>query len=275
MSCEAKVTSVRQGKVRKVTTYDDDTILLETTDRVSAFDHVFPELVPLKGEILNKMSWFVLQKTKDIVPNWADSCPTPTSMKGKQCEPFMIEVILRRYLIGSAWRSYRDGSRNLCGVELPDGLTEGHRFENPIVTPTTKTENDEPITPEEITKQGLATKYQWDVITDYARKLFKWGEEYATTRDLILCDTKFEFGIDSNGNILLIDECLTVDSSRYLQVQPDGSKKTLSKEFLRKWLMDKGFQNAPGQTPPKLPETLLYSITGRYCELYSLFVSDD
>lgn len=265
----AKVVSERQGKVRKVTVFDDDTVILESSDRVSAFDHVFKETVPLKGELLNKISWFTLQQTKDLVPNWAESCPTSKSTKGKFCTPFMIEVILRRYLIGSAWRAYRDGARELCGVKLPDGLEEGHRFNTPIVTPTTKGDVDINITPKEIVKQKLATEEEWNVLVDYGQKLFTWGENYAASRGLVLCDTKFEFGKDNKGTIRLIDECLTADSSRYWL---EGTKKTLSKEFLRKWLMDQGFQNRPGQTPPKLPEPLLYSITGKYCELHSKFV---
>ncbi|MBR1627277.1 MAG: phosphoribosylaminoimidazolesuccinocarboxamide synthase [Bacteroidales bacterium] len=264
------------GKVRDVYNIDDKYLAMVVTDRISAFDVVLPKGIPFKGQILNQIAAEFLDLTSDIVPNWKIATPDPMVTIGRKCEGFKVEMIVRGYLAGSAYRAYRDGARELCGVPLPEGMKENDKFLQPIITPTTKADagHDENISKEEIIKQGLVSKEDYEQIEDYALKLFNRGSEIALKHGLILVDTKYEFG-KADGKIYLIDEIHTPDSSRYFysegyeQRQANGEKqRQLSKEFVREWLMDNGFQGKTGQTVPEMTDEIIEGISARYIELY-------
>ena len=267
---------VYNGKVRDVYFIGDDQLLMVATDRISAFDHILPKPIPYKGQVLNQIASHFLRATEDIVPNWLEATPDPNVAVGKRCEPIMIEMVIRGYLAGHAWREYHAGKRILCGEEMVDGLRENDRFPRPLITPATKAEegHDEDISKAEILKQGIVTEAEWDILEDYTRQLFRRGSEMAAERGLILVDTKYEFGrID--GKIVLMDEIHTPDSSRYFYAdgyeerQAKGERqKQLSKEFVREWLMSKGFQGKDGQQMPEMDDAFVDSITERYVELY-------
>ncbi|WP_420318129.1 phosphoribosylaminoimidazolesuccinocarboxamide synthase [Ekhidna sp.] len=263
------------GKVREVYEFGDK-LAMVATDRISAFDVVLPKPIPYKGQVLNQLAAKFLEATKNIVPNWVESTPHPNVTFGKRCEPFKVEMVIRGYLTGHAWREYRDGKRILCGVAMPDGMRENERFPQPIITPTTKADqgHDEDISREEILKQGIVTEEDYLQLEEYTRKLFARGTEIATAQGLILVDTKYEFG-KFNGEIYLIDEVHTPDSSRYFYSDPydallnaNQPQKQLSKEFVRQWLISEGFQGKEGQQIPEMPEERLEMISNRYIELY-------
>lgn len=274
-------TNLYHGKVRDVY-YIGDKVAMIATDRISAFDYKFPELIPHKGQVLNQIATYFLEATKDIAPNWLLSVPDPNVSLGHKCEPVMIEAIVRGTLLGSAWRAYEKGEREISGIPVADGLSEYHIFETPLLTPTTKSENDEPITYQEIIDQGLVDKEHLDQINNYAQKLFARGQEMAKARGLILADTKYEFGF-LNGEIYLMDEIHTPDSSRYfykdsydayLSDNTAGKPKQLSKEFMREWLLEKGFSNQPGETAPALDDEVIEMISQRYIELYEKLIGE-
>lgn len=263
------------GKVREVYEFGDKLAMI-ATDRISAFDVVLPKPIPYKGQVLNQLAAKFLEATKDIVPNWVESSPHPNVTFGKRCEPFKVEMVIRGYLTGHAWREYRDGKRMLCGVPMPDGMKENEKFPTPIITPTTKASegHDEDISREEILKQGIVSESDYLQLENYTRELFERGSEIATQRGLILVDTKYEFG-KYDGEIYLIDEVHTPDSSRYFYVEPyaellnnDQPQKQLSKEFVRQWLISEGFQGKDGQQIPEMPEERIQMISDRYIELY-------
>ena len=270
-------TKLYKGKVRDVYTINDDQLIMIATDRISAFDHVLPEGIPFKGQVLNQIASSFLKATADIVPNWLEATPDPSVSVGKRCEPFMVEMVIRGYLTGHAWREYRDGKRLICGLPMPDGMKENDRFPDPLITPTTKAEvgHDEDISREEILKQGLVSEEDYIQLEDYTRKLFARGSEMAEERGLLLVDTKYEFGKDKDGVITLIDEIHTPDSSRYFykegyaEKQANGEKqKQLSKEFVRQWLIENGFQGKDGQQIPHMNEDFINSVSERYIELF-------
>jgi phosphoribosylaminoimidazole-succinocarboxamide synthase len=265
-----------QGKVRDVYTVNGNTLVMIATDRISAFDVVLPEGIPYKGQVLNQIAARFLAATADIVPNWVLSVADPVVTIGHACEPFKVEMVIRGYLSGHAAREYASGKRMLCGVAMPEGLKENDRFPEPIITPTTKASvgHDEDISREEILKQGIVSKADYEQLEAYTRALFKRGTEMAATRGLILVDTKYEFG-KYKGKIYLIDEIHTPDSSRYfykegyeLRQQKGESQRQLSKEFVRQWLMDNGFQGKEGQKIPVMTPEVIQSISERYMELY-------
>lgn len=277
-------TALYHGKVRDVYSIGDKTLLMVATDRISAFDVILPRPIPYKGQVLNQIASHFLQKTSDIVPNWLQATPDPSVSVGIKAEPVMVEMIVRGCIVGSAWRSYQDGERSLCGVELAEGLQEYDAFAEPILTPTTKADvgHDENITPEEIVKQGLATQEEWDQLADYSLKIFKRGQEMARAQGLILADTKYEFG-RLDGKIILIDEIHTPDSSRYFYAdsydayiggKKDETPRQLSKEFVREWLMENGFKGDPGQEVPEMTDEVVKSITDRYIELYERVIGE-
>jgi phosphoribosylaminoimidazole-succinocarboxamide synthase len=268
--------NVYVGKVRDVYNIDNKYLAMVVTDRISAFDVVLPKGIPFKGQILNQIAAKFLDLTKDIVPNWKIATPDPMVTIGRMCEPFKVEMIVRGYLAGSAYREYKNGLRTLCGVTLPEGMKENDKFPTPIITPTTKADegHDENISKEEIIRKGLVSKEDYEKIEDYAIKLFNRGSEIANKRGLILVDTKYEFG-KQDGKIYLIDEIHTPDSSRYFYLegykerQQNGEKqKQLSKEFVREWLMDNGFQGKEGQKVPEMTDKIINDISNRYIELY-------
>ena len=270
-------TKLYKGKVRDVYTLDDDQLIMIATDRISAFDHVLPEGIPFKGQVLNQIASSFLKATADIVPNWLEATPDTSDSVGKRCEPFMVEMVIRGYLTGHAWREYRDGKRSICGVSMPEGMKENDKFPAPLITPTTKAEigHDEDISREEILRQGLVSEEDYVKLEDYTKKLFARGTEMAEERGLLLVDTKYEFGKDKNGVITLIDEIHTPDSSRYFykegyaQKQANGEKqKQLSKEFVRQWLIENGFQGKDGQQIPHMNEEFVNSVSERYIELF-------
>lgn len=265
-----------KGKVRDVYNIDDDLLVMIATDRISAFDVVLPEGIPYKGEVLNQIAAKFLDQTQDIVPNWKLASPDPMVTIGHRCEPYPIEMIIRGYLTGSSWRAYKKGERKLCGVPLPEGLREHDRFPEPIVTPTTKAEtgHDENISKEEIIIQGLVPADEYEILEKYTIELFKRGSEIAENRGLILVDTKYEFG-KKDGNIYLIDEIHTPDSSRYFYKEgyeerfaKGEAQKQLSKEFVREWLMEQGFQGGEGEQMPDMPQSFVNQVSDRYIELY-------
>jgi len=271
-----------KGKVRDVYTVDDQLIMV-ASDRISAFDHVLPRAIPYKGQVLNQLSVLFLNESKDIVPNWLVSSPHPNVSIGKKCEPIMLEMVIRGYLAGHAWREYKSGKRSICGVPMPDGMKESDKFPEPIITPATKAEegHDEDISEEDILAKGIVSEEVWRTLKDYTHKLFALGTEMAEKQGLILVDTKYEFGI-YNGEVILIDEIHTPDSSRYYYLdgyadrQTVGEKqKQLSKEFVREWLMDHGFQGLEGQIMPEMPDAFVDQITDRYVELYELITGKD
>lgn len=264
------------GKVRDVYFLNNDKMVMVVSDRISAFDVVLPKAIPFKGQILNQIAIKNLEATSDIVPNWMESAPDPNVMVGKKCEPFKVEMVIRGYLTGHAWRTYKSGKRELCGITLPEGLKEHDKFESPIITPTTKAEvgHDEDIKREEILSQGLVSEADYIKLEAFTQALFQRGTELAEKRGLILVDTKYEFG-KVGDTIYLIDEIHTPDSSRffykdgYAERQANGeTQKQLSKEFVREWLMENGFQGKEGQQMPEMPEEFVNSVTERYAELY-------
>ena len=268
---------VYHGKVRDVYSISSDKLIMVATDRISAFDVVLPEGIPYKGQMLNQIAAKFLDATNDICPNWKLSTPDPMVTIGIRCEGFPVEMIVRGYLCGSAWRSYKNGAREICGVKIPDGMCENEKFAEPIITPTTKAEqgaHDEDISKEEIIAQGLVSPEDYAILEKYTLGLFMRGTEIAAERGLILVDTKYEFG-KSNGVIYLMDEIHTPDSSRYFysegyseRFEKGEPQKQLSKEFVREWLMDNGFQGKTGQQVPEMTPAIVEGITNRYIELY-------
>ena len=268
-------TDFYRGKVRDVY-YLGDRLVVVASDRISAFDHILPRPIPYKGQVLNQIAGHFLQASKDIVPNWVEAQPDPNVTIGVACDPFRVEMVIRGYLAGHAWRTYKSGLRELCGVALPEGLKESDRLPEPIITPATKAEegHDEDISREEIIAQGIVSKEDYEVLEKYTRALFELGTKMAADRGLILVDTKYEFG-KKDGKIYLIDEIHTPDSSRYFYLegyeerQAKGERqKQLSKEFVREWLMNNGFQGLEGQLMPEMPDSFVNQITERYIELY-------
>jgi phosphoribosylaminoimidazole-succinocarboxamide synthase len=268
--------SFYQGKVRDVYTINNTLLVMIASDRISAFDVILPRTIPYKGQVLNSIAAYMLTATKDICPNWLLDCPTPNSSIGYKCQPFKIEVVVRGNLCGHAWRTYNDGQRMLCGVLMPDGLKESDYFPEPLITPSTKAEagHDEDISEEEILRQALATEDEWNEIKRYALALFAKGREMALKQGLILADTKYEFG-KRNGQIVLMDEIHTPDSSRYFYAegfeerQQRGEKqKQLSKEFVREWLIQNEFMGKEGQTVPEMSDEWVETISNKYIELY-------
>ena len=277
------------GKVREVISLENDLIVMIATDKLSAFDVVMPKGIPFKGQILNQIATHMMEATKDIVPNWLEAIPDPSVAVGKRCEPFKIEMVIRGYLSGHAAREYKLGKRIICGVPMPDGMIENDRFPNPIITPATKAEegHDEDISREEIIEQGIVSEKDYAVLEKYTKALFDRGSQLAKDKGLILVDTKYEFGKTSDGTIVLIDEIHTPDSSRYFyedgyaERQAKGEpQKQLSKEFVRQWLISKGFQGLEGQQIPEMSEDYIQEISDRYIELYehitgSKFIKSD
>ena len=269
-------THVYHGKVRDVYSIGDDLLVMVATDRISAFDVILPQGIPYKGQVLNQITAAFLDATADIVPNWKLAVPDPMVTMGLRCEPLKVEMIMRGYLTGSAWREYKAGARTLCGIDLPEGMKENEKFPSPILTPTTKAEegHDENITKEEIIAQGLVEKEDYEQLERYAQALFQRGTEIAASKGLILVDTKYEFG-KRDGKIYLIDEIHTPDSSRYFyaegyqeRFEKGEEQKQLSKEFVRKWLIDNGFQGNKGQKVPEMTAEYCQSVSERYIELY-------
>ncbi|MDG1915517.1 MAG: phosphoribosylaminoimidazolesuccinocarboxamide synthase [Crocinitomix sp.] len=276
-------TAVYNGKVRDVYTINDDHIVIVASDRISAFDYILPKAIPYKGQVLNQLAAKFLKATEDIVQNWLVDTPDPSVAVGHKCEPFKIEMVIRGYMAGHAAREYKAGRRILCGVTLPEGLKENDKFENPIITPATKAEegHDEDISREEIIAQGIVSEADYILLEKYTRELFQRGTEIAAERDLILVDTKYEFG-KKNDEIYLIDEIHTPDSSRYFYAdsyaerQVAGEKqKQLSKEFVREWLIDNNFQGLDGQTIPDMPDDFVEVVSNRYIELYEKITGEN
>ncbi|MBO7213131.1 MAG: phosphoribosylaminoimidazolesuccinocarboxamide synthase [Rikenellaceae bacterium] len=272
-----KQVNLYKGKVRDVYNIDDKYLVMVASDRISAFDVVLPKGIPYKGQVLNQIASKFLDLTSDICPNWKIASPDPMVTVGHKCETYPVEMIVRAYLTGSSWRDYKAGAREICGVEIPDGMREHQRFEHPIITPTTKAEigdHDQNISREEIIAKGLVSKEEYEKLEEYAMKLFLRGSEIAAQRGLILVDTKYEFG-KINGEICLIDEIHTPDSSRYFY--SDGyqerfdrgeQQRQLSKEFVREWLMEHGFQGREGDVLPEMSDEFVASVSDRYIELY-------
>jgi len=268
-------TSFYRGKVRDVYTVKDELVMV-ASDRISAFDHILPRPIPYKGQVLNQIAAHFLNATRDIAPNWLLSTPDPNVAVGVACEPFRIEMVIRGYMAGHAWRTYKSGKRMLCGVPLPEKMKENDPFPQPIITPATKAEegHDEDISRAEILAQGIVSEEDYILLEKYTRGLFQRGSQMAAERGLILVDTKYEFG-KKDGKIYLIDEIHTPDSSRYFykegyeERQAAGERqKQLSKEFVREWLMENGFQGLEGQIMPEMPDSFVTQITDRYIELY-------
>ncbi|HLV62984.1 phosphoribosylaminoimidazolesuccinocarboxamide synthase [Galbibacter sp.] len=270
--------NVYKGKVREVYNIDNQQLVMIATDRLSAFDVVMPKGIPFKGQILNQIATKMMEDTKDIVPNWLVATPDPNVAVGHLCEPFKVEMVIRGYLSGHAAREYKAGKRSLCGVAMPEGMRENDKFPEPIITPSTKADqglHDEDISREAILSRGIVSQDDYLVLENYTRALFKRGTEIAAKRGLILVDTKYEFGKTKEGEIVLIDEIHTPDSSRYFYA--DGyqerqlkgeAQKQLSKEFVRQWLISKGFQGKPGQQIPEMDPQYIESVSQRYIELY-------
>lgn len=270
--------SVYKGKVREVYELENDLLVMIATDRLSAFDVVMPKGIPYKGQILNQIATKMMEETRDLVPNWLEATPDPNVAVGVKCEPFKVEMVIRGYLAGHAAREYKAGKRSLCGVILPDGLTENDELPEPIITPATKAEmgdHDEDISREEILSRGIVSPEDYKVLEEYTYSLFDRGTQIAASRGLILVDTKYEFGKTPDGEIVLIDEIHTPDSSRYFYMngyeerQANGEpQKQLSKEFVRQWLIENGFQGLPGQTVPVMSDEYIQTVSERYIELY-------
>ena len=276
-------TKVYHGKVREVYTINNDLLVMIVSDRISAFDVVMPKGIPYKGQVLNKIAAKFLDATSDILPNWKIAMPDPMVTIGKYCEPFKVEMVIRGYLSGHAWREYKSGKRVICGVSMPDGMKENDKFPTPLLTPTTKADvgHDEDISREEILAQGLVSEADYVLLEKYTREVFQRGTEIAADMDLILVDTKYEFGKDKDGTIVLIDEIHTPDSSRYFyksgyQKRQDAgeSQKQLSKEFVRQWLIGNGFQGQDGQVIPDMDAAFIDSVSERYIELYEQITGD-
>ena len=270
--------SVYRGKVREVYNINDDLLVMIATDRLSAFDVVLPEGIPYKGQILNQIATKFMQLTQDIVPNWLIATPDPNVAVGHLCEPFKVEMVIRGYLSGHAAREYALGKRTICGVTMPEGLKENDKFPTPIITPTTKADNgshDEDISREAILSNGIVTEADYLVLEKYTRDLYQRGTEIAVSRGLILVDTKYEFGKTKDGKIVLIDEIHTPDSSRYFYAEGyqerqnnNEEQKQLSKEFVRRWLIENGFQGKEGQQIPEMNAEYVASVSERYIELF-------
>ena len=274
--------SVYHGKVRDVYNINDKLMVMVATDRISAFDVVLPKGIPFKGQVLNQIAAKFLDATTDICPNWKLATPDPMVTVGLKCEGFRVEMIIRSILTGSAWREYKNGCRELCGVKLPEGMKENERFPEPIITPTTKADegHDMNISKEEIIAQGLVSAEDYALMEDYTRKIFQRGQEIAAKRGLILVDTKYEFG-KRDGKVYLIDEIHTPDSSRYFYAQGYEEKlakgepqRQLSKEFVRQWLIEHNFMNEPGQVMPEITDEYAESVSERYIELYEHIVGE-
>lgn len=274
--------SVYHGKVRDVYNINDEYLVMVVSDRISAFDVVLPKGIPYKGQVLNQIAAKFLDATSDIVPNWKIATPDPNVTVGHHCEPFKVEMVIRGYLTGHAWREYRSGKRSLCGVALPDGMVENQKFAEAIITPTTKASegHDEDISREEIIAQGIVSKEDYEMLEDYTRKVFARGTEIAASMGLILVDTKYEFG-KKDGKIYLIDEIHTPDSSRYFYAEgyedrlaKGQDQKQLSKEFVRQWLIENNFQGKEGQVIPEMSEEFVTSVTDRYIELFENITGD-
>ncbi len=267
-----------KGKVREVYTLENDLLLMVATDRLSAFDVVMPKGIPYKGQILNQIATKMMKDTEDIVPNWLVATPDPNVAIGKRCDPFKVEMVIRGYMSGHAAREYKAGKRMLCGVAMPEGMKENDAFPSPIITPATKAamgDHDEDISREDIISKGIVSEADYLVLEDYTRKLFQRGSEIAASRGLILVDTKYEFGKTAEGEIVLIDEIHTPDSSRYFYAegyeerQARGeAQKQLSKEFVRQWLIANNFQGLDGQTVPEMSDAYITTVSDRYIELY-------
>ena len=274
----ASQTNKYTGKVREVYTLADDTLIMIATDRLSAFDVVMPRGIPFKGQILNQIATQMMKSTADLVPNWILSTPDPNVAVGKKCTPFKIEMVIRGYLSGHAAREYKAGKRLLCGVAMPEGMKENDAFPKPIITPATKAEqgdHDEDISEEQILEKGIVSEQDYNQLKDYTNKLFSRGTDLAAKQGLLLVDTKYEFGKDTDGNIVLIDEIHTPDSSRYFYADGyedrqklDEPQKQLSKEFVRQWLIRNGFQGLSGQQLPLMGDDYIDSVSKRYVELY-------
>lgn len=268
--------SLYHGKVRDVYNIDDTLLVMVATDRISAFDVVLPKGIPFKGQVLNQIAAYFLDATADEIPNWKLATPDPMVTVGKKCEGFRVEMIIRGYLTGSAWREYAAGVREICGVKLPEGMKENQKFPEPIITPTTKAEagHDENISKEEIIAQGIVSAEDYEVMERYTRRLFEIGTKMAAEKGLILVDTKYEFG-KLDGKVILIDEIHTPDSSRYFyadgyeeRFEKGEPQRQLSKEFVRQWLIENGFMGKAGQKVPEMTDEICKSISDRYIELY-------
>lgn len=277
-------TSVYNGKVRDVYKTDDNLLVMVATDRISAFDIVLPVGIPYKGQVLNQIATRFLDLTSDIVDNWKIGSPDPVVTVGNYCEPIKVEMVIRGYLSGHAWREYRSGKRSICGVEMPEGMKENDRFPEPIITPTTKADfgHDEDISRQDIIKTKLVSESDYQFLEEKTRALFQRGIEFAKDKGLILVDTKYEFGKTKDGKIVLIDEIHTPDSSRYFylndyEIRQESSQpqKQLSKEFVREWLIAKGFQGKEGQNIPSLDQDFTTSVSNRYIELYNNITGHD
>mgnify|MGYP001033468673 FL=1 len=273
---------VYHGKVRDVYNINDELLVMVASDRISAFDVILPKGIPYKGQVLNQIAAKFLDATADIVPNWKLATPDPMVTIGVRCEPFKVEMVIRGYLTGSAWRAYKSGERNLCGIQLPEGMKENQKFPTPIITPTTKADegHDENISKEEIIAQGLVSKSDYEQLEKYTQALFLRGTEIAAEKGLILVDTKYEFG-KKDGTIILIDEIHTPDSSRYFYAEgyeerfvKGEEQRQLSKEFVRQWLIQNGFQGKTGQKIPEMTEEYCNSVAERYIELYEHIVGE-
>ncbi len=269
-------TNVYHGKVRDVYSIGNDILVMVATDRISAFDVILPKGIPSKGQVLNQIAASFLDATADIVPNWKLATPDPMVTMGKKCEGFAVEMIIRGYLTGSAWRAYKEGCREICGVKLPDGMRENERFPEPIITPTTKAAegHDEDISREEIIAKGIVSKEDYEQVEKYTRALFARGTEIAASKGLILVDTKYEFG-KADGKVILMDEIHTPDSSRYFyadgyqeKFEKGEPQKQLSKEFVRQWLIENGFMGKKGQQVPEMTDEYCETVSQRYIELY-------
>lgn len=269
-------TNVYHGKVRDVYSIGNDILVMVATDRISAFDVILPKGIPSKGQVLNQIAASFLDATADIVPNWKLATPDPMVTVGKKCEGFAVEMIIRGYLTGSAWRAYKEGCREICGVKLPDGMRENERFPEPIITPTTKAAegHDEDISREEIIAKGIVSKEDYEQVEKYTRALFARGTEIAASKGLILVDTKYEFG-KADGKVILMDEIHTPDSSRYFyadgyqeKFEKGEPQKQLSKEFVRQWLIENGFMGKKDQQVPEMTDEYCETVSQRYIELY-------
>jgi len=274
--------SVYHGKVRDVYNIDDEYLVMVVSDRISAFDVVLPKGIPYKGQVLNQIAAKFLDATSDIVPNWKVATPDPNVTVGHHCEPFKVEMVIRGYLTGHAWREYKSGKRMLCGIALPEGMVENQKFPEPILTPTTKASegHDEDISREEIIEQGIVHQHDYELLEQYTREVFRRGTVIAAEMGLILVDTKYEFG-KKDGTIYLIDEIHTPDSSRYFYAEgyeerlaKGENQKQLSKEFVRQWLIENGFQGKEGQVIPEMDEAFVLSVSERYIELYENITGD-
>jgi phosphoribosylaminoimidazole-succinocarboxamide synthase len=272
--------SVYHGKVRDVYNINDELMVMVATDRISAFDVILPKGIPFKGQVLNQIAATFLDATADIVPNWKLATPDPMVTVGLKCEGFRVEMIIRGYLTGSAWREYKAGCRELCGVKLPEGMKENQKFPTPIITPTTKADagHDENISKEEIIAQGIVSREDYELMEKYTYALFQRGTEMAAAKGLILVDTKYEFG-KKDGKVYLIDEIHTPDSSRYFyaegyeeKFEKGEAQKQLSKEFVRQWLIENGFMGQAGQQVPEMTDAYVASVSDRYIELYEHIV---